>query len=81
MKGTIPTRVGDVLILRSDKAGNTHAVGAISEDGQQNFRNRMDLKLTRGREKAEAAAKARAVTGGKIYFRDNDTGEWDEIPN
>jgi hypothetical protein len=37
---TIPTKIGDVLILRTANSSyGTHAAGRVSKDGQQDFEN------------------------------------------
>jgi hypothetical protein len=77
----IPTQIGDVLILRTDKAGSTHAVGAISKDDQQDFKGQSDLNYVSGRAAAEAAARSLVMPGGRIFFRNDDTGDWQEISN
>jgi hypothetical protein len=76
----IPTRIGDVLILTTDKTFSTYAVGQISKDGQQDFRGQTNVKFVSGRAAAVAEAKALVAPGRRILFRSIDNiGDWSEI--
>lgn len=82
MASPVPTQVGDVLILRTDRSFTTHVIGAISEDGQQDFENQhMALKYESDHAAAVAEAKALVAPGRRIFFRNLDTGEWSTISN
>jgi hypothetical protein len=77
----IPTQLGDVLILRTERSYTIHVVGAISRDGQQDFENQqMPLKYETERA-AAVAAKALVAAGPRIFFRSLDTDEWSVISN
>ena len=75
----IPTQVGDVLILRTGQSFTTHAVGQVSEDGQQDFHTQMNVKYVRERAAAVAEAKALVVPGRRMFLWNIDTGDWSEI--
>jgi hypothetical protein len=77
----IPTRLGDVLILRTDQSFTMHVVGEISKDGQQDFQNQTNTRYVIDRVVAVAEAKALCVPGRRIFFRNIDTGDWSEILN
>ena len=78
----IPTQVGDVLILRTDRSYTIHVIGAVSKDGQQDFENQqMPLKCETDRAAAVAQAKALVAPGRRIFFRNLDTGEWSIVSN
>jgi hypothetical protein len=82
MTDKIPTQVGDVLILKTDKAGSTYAVGSIKRDGQQDFKGEMigeSQQRVKGYEKAKTTAKAMVMPGRVIYIRADDTGQWEEL--
>jgi hypothetical protein len=80
MARRLPTQVGDVLILRSDRSFTIHVIGAVSKDGQQDFENQqMPLKYETDRAAAVAQAKALVAPGRRIFFRHLDTGEWSHI--
>jgi hypothetical protein len=73
----IPTQIGDVLILWTERSYTIHVIGAVSKDGQQDFENQqMPLKFESDRAAAVAAAKALIEPGRRIFFRNLDTGEW-----
>jgi hypothetical protein len=77
----IPTQVGDVLILRTDKSFTIYAVGQVSSDGQQDFHAQMNVKYVSDRAAAVAEAEALVVPGRRIFLRNLDTGDWFEISN
>jgi len=79
MAKRIPTQVGDVLILRTDKSFTMHVVGLVSADGQQDFQGQLNLQSIVDRAVAVAAAKVLVARGRRIFFRNLDTGEWSEI--
>jgi hypothetical protein len=56
----VPTQVGDVLILRTERTFSVHAVGRVSKDGQQEFRGQADVKYVG--DLAAALAEARAFS-------------------
>jgi hypothetical protein len=80
MAERIPTQVGDVLILETDKSFAVHAVGLVTKDGQQDFDTQVNVKYESDAVAAMAYAKVlRAQGGGRIFIRDIDTGKWSEI--
>ncbi len=76
----IPTEIGDVLILRTTESYTTHAVGLISERGQQDFSEHTTTTHLSGYRAAVDRAKALVATGGRMFVRNLDTGAWSEIP-
>ncbi len=80
MATRIPTEIGDVLILRTTQSYMVHAVGLVSERGQQDFGH--DTKTTHMSDYGAAVAHATALVGSgrRIFVRNLDTGEWSEIP-
>lgn len=91
MDKRIPTRIGDVLILRTDQSFTIHAVGQVTKEGQQDFdtygqpeheqhqRGHLNLKYEINRAAAVGDAKAMVVPGRRIFFGNIDTGDWTEI--
>ena len=79
MTGEIPTRVGDVLILTAAGGGTIHLVCPVSADGDQSgTTSRHDVS---GRPEAEATARRLVVPGGRIFLKDQESGEWEHILN
>jgi hypothetical protein len=72
----IPTQIGDVLILHKSSIP-AHAVGAISEEGQQDLKVNMSVEPDRAA--AEAAARRLVMPGRRIYIKNTDTGHWAEL--
>jgi hypothetical protein len=81
MAERIPTKVGDVLILRTEQTFSVHAVGRVSIDGQQEFRGQADVEYVTDRDAALAKARALLVRGRRIFLLDMDSGEWCEVSN
>jgi hypothetical protein len=81
MPRRILTQVGDVLVLRTDQSFATHAVGRVSESGQQDLRGQTNLKYVSDYAAAVAEAKALVVPGRRIFVQNIDTGDWSEISN
>jgi hypothetical protein len=75
----IPTRLGDVLILGTEGAFTVYVVALVSADGQQDFHGQTGAQYIGDRAAAVAAAKALAVSGGRIFFRNIDDDQWSEI--
>ena len=75
----IPTHLGDVLILRTTQSYRVHAVGRVFEDGQQDFGHESTVTYEVDYAAAIAHAKALVAPGGRIFFRNIDTGDWNEI--
>jgi hypothetical protein len=76
MADPMPTEVGDVLILHNSSIP-THAIGTISEVGQQTLKANMSHE--RGRAAAEATARTFVMPGRRIYIKNTDTGHWAEL--
>jgi hypothetical protein len=80
MAKRIPTQIGDILILRTDRSYTIHVVGAISREGPAGFENQQTpLKYETERAAALAAAKALVTAGRQIFFLDLDSDEWSMI--
>jgi hypothetical protein len=79
MAKPIPTHLGDVLILGTTQSYAVHAVGRVSKDGQQDFSSEANVEYEVDYTAAVAQAKALVVPGGRIFFRDIDTSDWNEI--
>jgi hypothetical protein len=75
----VPTRLGDVLVLRTDQSFVMHVVGQVSKDGQQDFQNQTNTRYVLDHDVAVAEAKTLRVPGRRIFFRNIDTGDWSEI--
>ena len=76
---TIPTQIGDVLILRTQQSFTIYAVGLVYEDGQQDFHHQTNVKHVTSREAAIAEAKAIVIPGRRIFVYDIDTGDWSDV--
>jgi hypothetical protein len=79
MAQRLPTQVGDVLILQTDRSFKIHAVGRISKDGQQDLHGQENVEYVTGRAAAVAKAKALLAPGRRIFLQNIDTREWSEI--
>lgn len=79
MAASIPTKIGDVLILRTDQSFTIHAVGRVTKDGQKDFDDGVNVKYESNRAAAVAAGKALLAPGQRMFFRNLDTGDWSEI--
>ena len=82
LKGTakrMPTQMGDALILRTHESFDIYAVGKVSEDGQQDFREHGHVEYVHDRASAIATATALVVPGRRSFYRDIDTDAWSEI--
>jgi hypothetical protein len=77
----MPTRVGDVLMLRTEESFTIHAVGLVSKDGQQHFCGQLNVKHFRDRDSAMVEARALLVPGRRIFLSNIDTSDWSEIPD
>jgi hypothetical protein len=81
MDSRIPTRRGDVLILRThNKTFSTHAVGFVERDGQQDFNQHpLNVMYVTDGSVAVHEAKALVAPGRRIFFLNIDTGQWSVI--
>jgi len=75
----IPTRLGDVLILRTTQSYAVHAVGPVFRDGQQDFSSEANVTYEIDYEAAVARAKTLVLPAGRVFFRNIDTGDWSEV--
>ena len=81
MSKRIPTHLGDALILRTTRSYAVHAVGRVSKDGQQDFSSEANVNYEIDYAAAVARAKTLVLPGGRVFFRNIDTGDWNEISN
>jgi hypothetical protein len=81
MPKRIPTHLGDVLILGTTQSYAVHAVGRVSKDGEQDFSSDANVHYEIDYAAAVARAKALVLPGGRIFVRNIDTGDWNEISN
>ena len=79
MAKRIPSLRGDVLILWTTQSYTVHAVGRVSKDGQQDFSSEANVQYEIDYAGAVAQAKALVLPGRRIFFRNIDTGDWNEI--
>ena len=80
MTGDIPTRFGDVLILTTAAAGSICLVCPVTADGQQG--GTLDRHDVSSLSRAEAIARGLVVRPeGRIYLKNQDSGEWEQILN
>ena len=78
MTGEIPTKFGDVLIL-AWASNSLHFVCPVAAEGQQGITG--DRHTITGRDEAVATAQSLVVPEGRVFLRDLDSGEWDQISN
>ena len=78
MTGEIPTKFGDVLIL-TRPSSSLHFVCPVAADGQQGIT--ADHHTITARDEAVATAQSLVVPEGRVFLRDLDSGEWDQISN
>jgi hypothetical protein len=76
----MPTRLGDVLILQTERGVKIHAVGRVKKAGQQDFHH-VEPAPTYIVDHAEAFAAARTLVapGRRIFLVKLDTGDWSEV--
>lgn len=75
----MPTQPGDALILKTAGGFRTHAVGPVRQDGQQDFRNQLDILHARRLTDAIATARTLLSADGRIFLRSIDTGDWSTV--
>ena len=75
----IPTKPGDVLILRTKVSFTIYAVGSVTLDGQDDFHRDNKIHHVRSHSAAVMTAKALLTPTGRMYLLDIDTDEWSEI--
>jgi hypothetical protein len=74
-----PTKIGDVLVLRTRQSYTIYAVGAVARLGQQDFKEQAGVMHVPTHKEAVQAAKSLLGPEGRIYLLDIDTAEWSEI--
>ena len=77
----MPTRPGDALILESTTSVHVHAVGQVTEDGQEDFYAKANVRYLRDHATAAKTARAVAKVGRRIFVRNIDVRgcAWSEI--
>ncbi len=75
-----PTKIGDVLILRSRETFTAYVVGVVSTAGQGDFSHAHNPVVARTDDEARRVAKSLVHDGGRIYLFDIGTAEWAEVP-
>jgi hypothetical protein len=75
-----PTKIGDVLILRTSVSYTVYAVGSVATAGQHDFSHSEPVRHVSTHAEAVAIAKALVASDGRIYLLDIDTAEWSQIP-
>jgi hypothetical protein len=76
---SMPTQVGDVLMLWTNQTFTTYAVGLVSKNGQRDFCGQTPVAHERDRAAAIAKATALVLPGHRIVLCSMDTGVWSEI--
>jgi hypothetical protein len=74
-----PTKIGDVLVLRTRQSYTVYAVDAVARSGQQDFSGQHAVTHVQNHAEAVTRAKTLVAPGGRIYLFDIDTAEWSEI--
>ena len=71
----IPTQLGDVLILETERSLKIHAVGPVTRDGQQDFHHTEPPIYIVDHDEALAVAEAIAGPGRRVFWLKVDNGE------
>ena len=79
MANGMPTQPGDVLILRGARRFRRYAVGPVRLNRQQDFRDQLDIRHTGNLPEAVATAIGFLATGGQVFLRHIDTGDWSTV--
>jgi len=74
----MPTRVGDVLILRTQRSFDVSRVALVTVDGQQDLKGKADSDVHSFTDEEAAVTFARSIQarGMAIYVRHLDTNAW-----
>jgi hypothetical protein len=75
----IPTRIGDVLILETTTGVKIHAVGRVTEDGQQHFHAQRNVRYVSSRAAAIREATALVLPDRRIFLLTLESGDWSEV--
>ena len=81
MAHRVPTKVGDVLILRTERSFKVYAVGRVAKDDQQDLQGQEHVDYITSRTAAVAKARSLVAPGRRIFLQNIDTGNWSEISN
>ena len=76
----MPTQLGDVLILQTERGVKIHAVGRVTNAGQQDFHH-MEPAPTYivDHDQAVAVARTLVAPGRRIFLVKLDSGNWSEV--
>ena len=74
-----PTEIGDVLIPCTSRSYTVYAVGAVTVNGQRDFRGARTATHTPDQAGALHAARSLVAPGRRIHLFDIDTEDWSEI--
>jgi hypothetical protein len=78
----MPTQLGDVLILQTERGLKIHAVGRVTRGGQQDFHAIEPVPMyIVDHAEAVAAARTLVARGRRIFLVRLDSGEWSELPS
>jgi hypothetical protein len=74
------TRVGDVLILQTERGLRIHAVGRVTKKGQEDFHRANPAPFYMvDYDEALVVARTLLPTGGRIFLVKIDTNTWSEV--
>jgi hypothetical protein len=75
----IPTRVGDVLIVRTKREVVLRVVGLVTKDGQSELQGEANVSAVPDDAAAVLKANALLMPGKRVFIHDIDRGVWAEI--
>jgi hypothetical protein len=76
----MPTQLGDVLILQTERGTKIHAVGRVTAGGQQDFhRIEPPPVYIVDHDEALVAAQTLVMPGRRIFLVRLDSGAWSEV--
>jgi hypothetical protein len=75
----IPTEIGDVLILQTEKGVKIHAVGRVTRRGQQDFHAEPTPLYIVDHDEAMTAARVMLAPGRRIFLLNLETDEWSQV--
>ena len=79
MAESIPTRLGDVLIVETSESFTMYVVGRVTQNGQQDFKEHTNQNNVKTRAAAMACAATLVTPGRRIFLRNIDTRAWSEV--
>jgi hypothetical protein len=80
MSTSMPTLIGDVLILETTRTFTIYVVGRITKDGQRDFKDSTDQDNVKTYAAALTCAETLVRPGCRIFLLNIDTGIWSELP-